>query len=261
MELRDYQQIVTDRIIGKILPVHDDAGHHYKFVATGTVVDSVTTKNVLEKPFLVPWAARLAVEHLKLNPQSDLQTAVSQHESVKEDASTVGSHAHDVIDNYIQSWMKTGVLPDDIRTMIPVDDYRVFGCCRAAEKCIKENKVFPIASEIIVGDETNGAGTLDFVCLNEDGEIEIWDWKTSNSIDVYYAAQVSAYAKFFESMTGLVVKHCRVIKIDKYTGKYNVYTVQDRETSYQLYQLCARAYDILKGPTLIKENERFIKVD
>jgi hypothetical protein len=46
--------IIKEKVDGKIIPKHDEFGHHYQFVKTGKIVDSVTTQlNWLAKPHLI----------------------------------------------------------------------------------------------------------------------------------------------------------------------------------------------------------------
>ena len=63
MNAKEIQKIIAEKVTGVWIPKHDDKGHHYQNIKTGKVVDSVTTQNILDKPHLIAWAARLAVEY------------------------------------------------------------------------------------------------------------------------------------------------------------------------------------------------------
>lgn len=254
MKAAEIRKIVEDKVIGKWVAEHDVFGHHYRNVESGILEDSVTTKNIIEKPHLGPWAAGLAIDFLEKGDNFSLlqterrdeilQAAKLQCRDVLEDAGSIGSIAHDAIEEYIKEWAKTGKPPKDIRDFLEdKDDYRAWASARAAENAFKKYSVTPIMAEFIVGKEGWGAGTLDLLVLNEDGQLEMWDWKTSNGIDDFYACQISAYTKMFEYMTDLKISKARIFKLDKESDRYKTYEVVDIDESFEIFLACSKISD------------------
>lgn len=247
------RQIIAEKVTGKIIPCHNETGHYYKFVETGAVVSSVTTQNVVEKKHLYPWMIRMAVEWLVeenrmskyLSRQKELEDASfpkgekneyligaqRAYMDVRDDAGFTGNDAHDVIEDYINAWIETGIKPADIRTFVKANaDPRVIAVARSAENLFSTKKVIPVAAELLVGDEKwEMAGTLDLLVLDvswpEFPQLELWDWKSSNQVGDDYARQVSSYQKLFESMTELKISDRKIVRLDKFSDKFNTYLV------------------------------------
>jgi hypothetical protein len=253
--IEEVRAIIEEKVVGKIEACHSETGHHYKFVDTGVVVDSVTTKNILEKKHLIPWAIGLAIEFLEKDNrwqrletserESLVKAAKLQHTDVRDEAGNVGSIAHKIIEAYTDQWIATGEKPSDIKTFIdnPFVDYRVFAAARSAEAVYNKYGAVPVISEILVGVSPIGAGTLDLIVMNEKGELELWDWKTSNSISDYYSVQTAAYKYFFEKMTGLRIKKVRVMKIDKFSDKFKAYNVPNLPDAFNTFKNLSKVYD------------------
>jgi len=280
MTLEQIQNIIREKVTGKIEACHDDFGHHYKFVNTDVIVDSVTQKNVLDKPHLVPWAIGLAIvfleeenrfERLKDDKEREdlIRAAKLQYTDVRDNAGTIGGQAHDAIEDYTNKWIQTGQRPEDIKLFVydtvqeePLVvngigmgtksyylkngkqvNYKAIGGARSAEAAYKDYGVTPVACELLVGVQQHGAGTLDLLVLNRKGELELWDWKTSNNVNDFYALQVSAYARFFEIMTGLKIKRCRIFKIDKTSDAFKPYDVPDIRGNFKIFKALSLVAD------------------
>lgn len=287
-KLEQIQAIIKEKVTGKIVPRHDDAGHHYEFVDIGLIKDSVTTINGwIAKHHLAMWAAGCAIEWLEKgdrieqlrgpNRDNIIVGAKKAHTDVRDDAGSVGSQAHDCIERYIKDWIATGVRPDDIRFYfkheigdsvfgiyipqigITIDaDERAIAAARAAEKNFKEQDIIPIASEILVGHPLYSAGTLDFLCL-KDNKLTIIDFKTSNQVDEYgYPLQVAAYKKFFEYMTRLKVDGgIKIMKISKESNSFEDYHIPNPEAAYKAFKLLATFYNTwIKKP----KEERILRI-
>ena len=232
----------------------------------------MTQKNVLDKPHLVPWAIGLAVEFLEEGNRFErLQTdereelirgAKLQYTDVRDNAGTIGGQAHEAIEEYTNEWIARNKKPDSIIPFVYDDvkytnveaipgvftnetqyykkgkliDYKAIGGARSAEAAYVDFGVTPVASELLVGIQGLGAGTLDLLVVNPKGELELWDWKTSNNVNDFYALQVSAYARFFEMMTGLKIKRCRIFKIDKTSDQFKPYNVPDIRGCFKVFK-------------------------
>jgi len=229
---------IKENVIGKITAAHDSFGHHYK-LPSGKIVDSVTTKLVVDKPHLIKWAIRMGFEWMeqdnrfqklnKTNRDEFLQGAMLAHTDIRDDAGNVGTRGHDVIEQYMKEWISSGHRPVDIKTLVPADaHYRVVAIARSAEAIFNKYHCIPVATEILVGSEKwNCAGTLDAMVLTEEfpgfPQLELWDWKSSNSVQDSYAMQIAAYKMFFEEMTGYKIDKCKVMKLDKYSDRFKIY--------------------------------------
>ena len=263
------EQIIWDKVIGKIKFVGNDDFHLYEWVKSGVRQASVTTKMILEKPFLYDYSAKKAFEYLEAegfssinlsNRDIHLANAIDARKVVLRDsADNVGTPSHDVIEAYIKDWIKNGVLPNDITTYIDkkyvfdselkkdieVTDPRIYACVRSAENWFKKmkDKIRPLFAEIIVGDERYSAGKIDFVFeFIADNSINVMDWKTSNDVYDDNALQASAYANFLTHMTGLKVG-AYVAHLSKDRDEYKIYKVGDLKNTYSAFKAVCKVYD------------------
>ena len=276
-KIQEIKKIIDERVRGKIVEAHDVFGHHYKFVDTGNVYDSVTTKDVMAKPHIVPWAVRLGIEKFialmeaknwdKTAAQDKMlqESCILAWKDVRDEAGTVGTGGHGVIEIYANKWIETGKRPEDIREFIPEgSDARVWAVARSAEAFFKKNNVEPIASDLLIGVEKyKSAGTLDSLIYNFDtDQIEILDYKSSNSISQEsYSIQVAAYVKFFEIMTGLKIGKVRVLKLSKDYDKCDIYILKNIASAFKAFKANSFIYDWRSNhkDKLVK-NKKIIKI-
>lgn len=267
-----YLSVIKEKVLNKISPCHDASGHHYRFNETGIIVDSVTTKNILEKEHLIPWAAKLAVEFLEDNnrferlkgPEREvvMSGAIFKYKDERDSAGDIGTLAHNAIELYCNDWIATDIRPQSIVSYLPKDiDPRVIAACRCAENALIKYEVIPIACELLVGNENVSAGTLDLLVMTKYGKLELWDWKTSNNIDDFYAMQTSAYRKFLFSMSGLNCIKIRIIKLDKYSDKPKVYNVANMRMEYNVFKSLSHVYDYRNnGSDKLIEDKVIVKI-
>lgn len=267
-----YLSVIDEKVRNKISPCHDSFGHHYRFNETGIIVDSVTTKNILEKEHLIPWAARLAIEFLEENdrferlkgPERDvvMSGAMFKYKDERDSAGDIGTLAHNAIELYLNDWITTDIRPQSIISYIPKGvDPRVIAACRCAENALIKYEVVPIACELLVGNPNVSAGTLDLLVMTKSGKLELWDWKTSNNIDDFYAMQTSAYRRFLHYMSGLDCKKIRIIKLDKYSDKPKIYNVADMRMEYSVFKSLSHVYDYKNnGSDKLIEDKIIVKI-
>lgn len=257
-EVSRIQNIIQSKVTGRVVAAHDEFGHHYK-LPSGEVVDSVTTKLIVDKPHLIKWAVRMGFEWMeqenrwqrlnKDNRDEFLKGAILAHTDYRDTAGSIGHQAHAVIEQYLNTWMAMGAEPKDIKDLVPFgSQYQVFGAVRSAEAGFKKYHVVPVASELLVGsDKYQCAGTLDALMLYVFApgvyELELWDFKSSNQVSDSYALQVSAYKKFFEDMTGLKIKRCRILHIDKYSDKFKFYNVPNIVKAFKAFKAINEVYN------------------
>jgi len=256
---QQYLDILKEKVFGKIIAAHDEKGHHYKFVESGSIVDSVTTKNIIQKEHLIAWAVKLGVEFLEQenrfealkDPErrSDVLTAaLFKYKDFRDDAGDVGTVAHHIIEAYIEVWTTTGTRPSNIIDYVPNNcDPRAVAAARCASAAFdKYPELEPLACEMLVGIDGVSAGTLDLLMFNNiTGEVELWDWKTSNNIDDFYWLQISAYAEMLRRMTDnkISITNARIIKLDKFSNRPKIYRVENLDNGYQLFETLSYFYD------------------
>lgn len=192
-----------------VIPEHDHLGHHYRYLPTNKVYDSVTTKSgILDNPRLKRWAANLAVQYIdrnwniiasSQNKEDHYKAAVLAHEDELHDAGDIGTQGHQAIERYLQRWIDTNIKPEDIRKFILGEDARLWAITRSAEMFINDFGMIPIASEIFVASPRHEyAGTLDCLALvlkEKSGRIKLieghqciesWDEPTEKSLRAKY---------------------------------------------------------------------------
>jgi hypothetical protein len=265
------RQVIRDKVLDKWVSAHDDDGHKYAHRATGRVVRSVTTKNITEKPHLVNWKINKAIEFLEANQRFE-RLATSEGDAIRRaallayrdivtDASDVGTAGHNAIEEYINLWINTGLKPTDIKMFYIGNDYRVTAVIRSAEAFFAKYKFTPIATELVVGNPKESAGTLDLLVIDEVGRLIVLDWKSSNAIDDFYACQVAVYSSYFEKMTGLRVFKQYVVRLDKYSDRFKCYVVVDPRTSAKAFSYLSKYEEYHKSnKDKLKEDKVIIKI-
>lgn len=273
--IKKIHSIIKNKVEGVWIPAHDEKGHHYRHRDSGILVDSVTTKIILEKEHIVPWAVEIGIRDFisKIqfyDPDNEDQTnrmiEVSKFawRGARDDAGNIGTKSHDTYEFYIKNWIATGKRITDIKSIIPKDaDPRVFATVRSAEKFFNDfPAIVPIASELLVGDEEWGvAGTLDFLVL-WDERLWLIDFKTSNSpAHDDYALQVSAYKKLFEKMTDLKIEGCSILGVSKGYDRYTLLDVIGPGSAFIAFRGITRVYDWKyngKDKLIVRKNRAII---
>lgn len=268
--LEEVKKNIAENVTGKIKAVHTMDKHVYR-LPDGSLVDSVTQRNIIDKPHLIPWAVRLAIEFLEKDdrfiqlkgPTRDDLVKIAQfvHRDTRDDAGTVGGQAHQILEDWENEWISTGMHPGDIRRFLEkTEDARVWAAARSGAAVFDKYPVVPVAAELLVGVAKEGAGTLDLLVLNEAGELELWDHKTSNQVDPFYAMQTSAYRHFFQKMTGLYIARIRVLKLDKGSDRFHVYNVPFPNRSYAAFRHLSKVYDWQQGDwdKLVEDKRRVV---
>ncbi len=255
--VENIKSVIASKITGVWEACHDDYGHRYRNNKTGHIQRSVTTKlAVLSKPHLINWAVRMGAEWLcrdKDRVQKLLDEAFRDdtikgmqfaHTDVRDDAGAVGTIAHNAAERYINDWIASGERPNSIVAFAPENcDPRAIASMRAVEKFFTLHEIIPIASEILVGDIRYSAGTLDFLAIMN-GKLTLIDFKTSNAVDqVSYSAQVAAYKYFFEKMTGLKIKDCKILHLSKDYDKFEVWKIQNIGKAWTAFKQICAVYD------------------
>ena len=278
LSLEEVRAVIDSTVRGKIIPHHDEHGHHYEFVESGKVVDSVTQKISVPRPHLLKWYGRKAVEWMEplwptVTPENreDLFTQSSlAGERVRDQAGDTGTTGHDAIEAWINAWIANGKPPETIVTFIRPDGFghynpSAIAVARSAQKFFKDHPFYvPVTAELLVGDaKVNTAGTLDVLLMDTwTGKLIVGDWKSSNSVSDDYAMQVAAYRHCLQAMTGLrLASWCLIVKLSKQYDKYEKFIVKRPAQAFRMYQHSAAQYDwLMNGQEKLVSDKRTIKI-
>lgn len=287
---------------GHIVAEHTSDEHWYRYVPSGALLPSVTAiTGMMPAPHLKKWAVNVGLDHLeerivngldllvgKPIPQEVREAVILAHDDKFHDAGDIGTQGHKVIEKYIDAWMETGKRPEDITTFITGEDARLWAISRSAEKFMRDFRVIPVASELLVANPKDGyAGTLDFLafvafpenkgskdCLHPEigsGSVNwqketcmkcgaTWqyhltlvDWKTSNTIwkEEYYM-QATAYWKALKVLCGVTIPRIVIVRLDKDQMKYEALEVFDRVGTYRSFLGLKKGFDYLRASSDLK---------
>lgn len=164
---------------GRVQPRHTEYQHFYEDTVDGEVYASVTTKtSLLSREYYKQMAADKAVDHVQsalirfntMEPEEIAAVFTYAREAHKHDlnrAGEWGTHAHDIVDRYVSSWLATGERPQDIKEFwLPTDSNEGKCASLGGEMFMKSRTMFPIASEkYVISKKHKYAGTLDSLWL------------------------------------------------------------------------------------------------
>jgi len=197
-----------------------EKGHRYEALVDGVwkkMTGCTTMLNrVIAKPQLIPWSAKMAVEHFKKNKKrldNEFDTVCDEakvaHRKKKEEAGEKGTNVHEIIEKIIKEAIR-----NDSIVSIPKE----FEENKQVKHFIDwalENKVKFLESEkILCSEKMFMGGTVDFVCEIDD-QIFIGDIKTGKDIYADAFFQIAGYHIMLEEMglyknvTGYVVLNLR----------------------------------------------------
>ena len=217
----------------------------YRCAESGKAVPGVTTiiGDMVAKPGLIPWSARLAVEHLEavcatgdLPTQDDYAAAKRAHAEKRDEGASIGTMVHDALNAWLAGGILDGYLPDDPQAAEAV---------RAGLAWLDERKRDVIAVEaVIVGGnvEPSYAGRVDLVYMDEDGEgLVVADWKSTKSgLYAESLMQIAAYADAIQTATGIVVTRTELVHVDRESGRPSTLTQE-----YDAWRCAAEDFGLL----------------
>jgi len=214
---------------------------------------SVTTiLGMLDKPTLVPWAAKMTAAKFKelvlAKLPSDLIAddldeieilAKKDYRNQSKTAMSYGTIVHDLIENYC----KTGIDPD-----LKDDAIEVQTAWAAWMEWVTVHDFEPLCHELeVCNPVVEYAGRLDTIG-KVDGVLTLIDFKTSTGIydDMLY--QLAAYnmaltEEYFD------IKQAGILRLDKATGlpEWKVYDLDDLARGWEIFRHLAYAYRLIKG--------------
>lgn len=195
----------------------NDAAHVYEH--EGYAVPGVTTiLKRLNKPALMPWAAKMTAEYIKANAVEGMSIkevkrladeAKGAYRRFTDEAADIGSIVHAYAENKLK-----GLDAEEPELEAARNGANAFN------EWFSQHSIKCYASErMIFSREHFYAGTADF--FGEiDGELVVADLKTSSGIWNEYLLQTSAYQIALEEEDKCEIQARWIIRLDKKTGKF-----------------------------------------
>lgn len=216
---------------------------------------SVTTiLKAVNKPALVPWATRVASEYMiEQGPALFKESHRGEKyflQAVKNTAEEAKNH-----------WKKVGKIAADYGTIVhqTLHDYAlgrhvdrtqfeepVKVALKAWDSLVTKERIeFTGRNELTVfDDELEVAGTFDSI-LSIGGELYVTDYKASKGIYDEYVLQVSKYLQMYNSVFSDNIKKAAIIRLDKITGKPELYRIPNVQESIETFNHCVPLYRYL----------------
>jgi len=252
--------------------VYDEKKHKYARLVDGkkVIIPSVTTiLKVLNKPALVPWAAKMVAEKmLRIMPREEVKDcglfagpvlwesfekivmeAKSAPRDILVDAADVGKEAHKIIETMINASFQA-LLATDIGIVNVKDgwqkqikDSRVVNCVTAALDWMKLHKVVWQSTESVVYSKIyDYAGIIDgralvsscedkTCCPETEKDVpSLIDWKSSNGFYAEYFLQTAAYQFAHEEENDQQLIADRwILRLGKEDGEFEPWRAGPRE--------------------------------
>lgn len=234
----------------------DERSHTYRL--NGKRMTGVTTVlGVINKPALVPWAAKQAANYFNENHdpktcsdprvfQTLCNEANNAHRRKRDDAAQKGTDVHAEIETLINNAIEhnDGYISKDISHENKQVNHWI-------KWSVKNNVKYVGAEQRVYSKKLFVAGTYDFKC-EIDGKLYIGDIKTTSGIyDRTPFAQCAAYQRFEEEMTGKDGVKGRVVVNLKKDGRFNeekdVHWSWDYHTDLELFQSALSIYRIMNN--------------
>lgn len=183
------------------------------------------------KPYLVPWAKGVALEAvrfelLRVGPlfapspeawpqyvENILRAAAKRPDEKRDEAAEYGTRMHKLLQAYLKDGGIEGAI--DYGLVVAFDEARKWldtrpGRVVAVEQTVW-NRLTPETGDVVL----SYAGTVDVIWENEDGTLDVGDWKSAKAIWPEAAEQLGAYAGAVEQLTSRTVRDCWVMRVPK----------------------------------------------
>jgi hypothetical protein len=218
-------------------------------------VRSVTQANdIIAKPALIGWAARMAAEYFKdqIEPGKSydeiqlvtiFESAKGAHWKKKVDAGNLGTFVHNWVEDYING--KNPAIPVNKKLKDAVQRFLDWQ---------KAHKVgFLLSEQQVYSRKYIYTGTLDFIC-KIDGKMYIGDLKTSSGIFPEMLIQTAAY-RFARSEEYPKEKYVGqvIVRVGKEDGELEVAVIKSDEWYKIMFTAFVAALKLSESIDLIKE--------
>jgi len=206
---------------------------HQKYhLKDGTEVDGTTRALVyVPKPALVHWGAKLGREGK--SPDKELKTA-----------GRIGTIAHFLCQCDLLGWEPdlSDCDGDEVKSaQVAFGAYRTW---------FEQSGLRPVAVEMqLVSECYRFGGTIDLIGLDENEDLTLVDFKTSNGLYESYDFQVAAYATLFEeNFRRLPIRNLLLVRMDKTKGVHQTRQLTSWKRQWEVYvallRLAKRIKDI-----------------
>jgi hypothetical protein len=208
----------------------------HKYFANGELVQGVTTVlKVINKPALVPWAAKMSAEFIEKNlkpgqvlDEVEIKTLVAgckdAHRSKTEKAADIGTMGHNWCEDYVKGKNPATPINEDLR-----------GITDAFLHFLDEYDIEPLRAERkLYSRNMKVAGTTDLIAMFQGG-LAVLDYKTGAS-GIYNEAfiQLGAYSAMYAEETGQQPDVHVVVNINK-KGELNVGICEEVQRSEETF--------------------------
>lgn len=242
---------------GDVVMEYSDKGHRYAVTYKGKpvigTVGCTTVTGVLNKPYLVPWAARITndawVNGLKQAGKVDELTIASLSKSAplewqnkRDSAGDLGTLIH----NWVESWIKAKVKGHPVPDM-PTNPLMNRACLDFLMWAKQEGITFISSEQKVYSLKHNIAGTCDFTYRAKNGRLGIGDLKTSKGIYDNYYYQVAGYRYMLEEEarymnSTAIYDEMTIVKVGKGEGKVEIKKFNDYRKHAKVFLACSVIY-------------------
>jgi len=211
--------------------VYDDILHTY--TVDGVPMPSVTgITGVMDKPALIGWAVKVTAERIaelwqpgREYTAEQIREAIFDAKGARYRASgkamTIGTMAHDWIEQYIKSKIYGFAPPEEHeypKVASSVSAFLSWEQAHAVKYFTAERKVLSV--------KHGYSGTVDSV-MTVDGKRLAVDLKTSKAIYPEYFIQCAAYAAALEEELGVEYDGIAILRVDKESGAFEFSVIED----------------------------------
>lgn len=206
--------------------------HQKYYLKDGTEVDGTTRAlQYIPKPALVHWGAKLGREGK--SPDKELKTA-----------GRIGTIGHFLFQCDLLGWEPdlSDCDGDEVKTaQVAFGAYRTW---------FEQSGLRPVAVEMqLVSECYRFGGTIDLIGLDENEDLTLVDFKTSNGLYDSYDFQVAAYATLFEeNFRRLPIRNLLLVRLDKTKGVHQIRQLTSWKRQWEVYvallRLAKRIKDI-----------------
>ena len=226
---------------GEVIDLSFDKALHAYRVHGKPVPSATKVLGIINKPALIPWSLKMGSEWLekhmfydedsppdqgmfnytsRLTLESILKGVKSAYRGTSGNALEIGNDTHRWIELALEQFLsEDGKFGDDNLPEKPEGE-ESNNSISAFEAWVGDNDIdFLQSEEKIYSRADHYAGTLDCAAI-VNGSLCIIDWKTSKGIYPEYHLQNAAYAQAWEDIHGKQVDQTLVLRLDKFTGRY-----------------------------------------
>lgn len=229
-------------------------GRFYKVEGIEEPLPSVTTiLNVIAKPPLIPWAKKITAEKFRDELLDRIAEGVDIHvgwiddvfqaakkrpDEIRDEAADFGNRAHILLEELLN-----GEEPEIPEEMLPVFDS--FNAWRNRQRLDIE-----LSETMVYSEQYHFAGTLDALARRDGLRIAI-DWKTSNRIYDEYAAQVAAYSRALNEMTGdTLVTEAWVVRFGKQEAEFEAKACNPFGAAWEMFEGALRLWQAKRSKAI-----------